>query len=218
MRVNPQARAGRQKPLLRREQRSGPQHQVNPAASTYLQWGSRAAHVTAKATITTRTSEIAGVEKSSGVLGAARSEGLVRDAGDPTAQPDSRQGRSYKPKAKASGVQRESEGAMVLKMGMEDNISGGKGPCFSQASGEGKREGMTETAQSKHPDGREPIDKVRRLQRKLYKVAKQQLERRFHALYDRIHRSDVLWEAWKRVRRNRGAAGDRKSTRLNSSH
>ncbi|MCA1701280.1 MAG: group II intron reverse transcriptase/maturase, partial [Actinobacteria bacterium] len=37
--------------------------------------------------------------------------------------------------------------------------------------------------------------------------AKRSPERRLHALYDRIHRSDVLWEAWRRVRGNRGAAG-----------
>jgi group II intron reverse transcriptase/maturase len=52
-----------------------------------------------------------------------------------------------------------------------------------------------------------PEDKVRELQRTLYVCAKQSRTRRFHALYDRIHRSDVLWEAWERVRRNRGAAG-----------
>src|SRR5581483_4279647 len=52
-----------------------------------------------------------------------------------------------------------------------------------------------------------PIDKVRQLQRKLYVCAKQSRTRRFHALYDRIHRSDVLWEAWRRVRSNGGAAG-----------
>ncbi|MCI0409914.1 MAG: group II intron reverse transcriptase/maturase, partial [Acidobacteria bacterium] len=66
---------------------------------------------------------------------------------------------------------------------------------------------MAETARSNHPGGLPPIDQVRRLQRKLWCAAKRQPERRFHALYDRIHRSDVLWEAWKRVRRNRGAAG-----------
>ena len=49
--------------------------------------------------------------------------------------------------------------------------------------------------------------KVRELQRRLWTVAKQQEDRRFHALYDRIHRGDVLWEAWERVRANRGAAG-----------
>jgi group II intron reverse transcriptase/maturase len=66
---------------------------------------------------------------------------------------------------------------------------------------------MTQTAGSNYPDGREPIDKVRKLQRKLYATAKQQSGRRFHALYNQIHRSDVLWQAWERVRRNRGAAG-----------
>jgi group II intron reverse transcriptase/maturase len=63
------------------------------------------------------------------------------------------------------------------------------------------------TARSNHPGGRESADKVRQLQRRLWKAAKQQLGRRFHALYDRIYRRDVLWEAWRRVKRNRGAAG-----------
>jgi group II intron reverse transcriptase/maturase len=66
---------------------------------------------------------------------------------------------------------------------------------------------MVRTAGPNHPGGLAPIDKVRRLQRKLYVAAKRQEKRRFHALYDRIHRSDVLWEAWHRVRRNKGAAG-----------
>jgi retron-type reverse transcriptase len=52
-----------------------------------------------------------------------------------------------------------------------------------------------------------PIDKARELQRRLYVAAKRSSTRRFHALYDRIWRSDVLREAWKRVRSNRGAAG-----------
>jgi group II intron reverse transcriptase/maturase len=51
------------------------------------------------------------------------------------------------------------------------------------------------------------VDKVRELQRKLWMCAKQSKTRRFHALYDRIYRSDVLWEAWRRVRSNGGAAG-----------
>jgi RNA-directed DNA polymerase len=52
-----------------------------------------------------------------------------------------------------------------------------------------------------------PKEKVRELERQLYVCAKQSKTGRFHALYDRIYRSDVLWEAWKRVRINRGAAG-----------
>lgn len=52
-----------------------------------------------------------------------------------------------------------------------------------------------------------PNEKVRQLQRQLYVCAKQSKTRRFHALYDRIYRRDVLWEAWRRVRSNGGAAG-----------
>jgi len=66
---------------------------------------------------------------------------------------------------------------------------------------------MTGTARSNNPGGTSPIDNVRRLQRKLWAAAKQSPERRFHALFDRVHRGDVLMEAWKRVRANRGAAG-----------
>ena len=47
-----------------------------------------------------------------------------------------------------------------------------------------------------------PVDKSRKLQRKLYLAAKRSRNRRFHALYDRIFRPDVLWRAWEEVRRN----------------
>ena len=51
------------------------------------------------------------------------------------------------------------------------------------------------------------IDNVERLQRRLGAAAKRDEGRRFHALYDRIWRRDVLEKAWDRVKRNKGAAG-----------
>ena len=53
-------------------------------------------------------------------------------------------------------------------------------------------------------DGR---DRVRALQRVLYRSAKQDPERRFHALFDKVARSDVMWRAWNDVRANKGAPG-----------
>ena len=50
-------------------------------------------------------------------------------------------------------------------------------------------------------------DKVRELQRTLYRAAKADPGRRFHALYDKVYRRDVLERAWESVRANRGAAG-----------
>jgi len=57
-----------------------------------------------------------------------------------------------------------------------------------------------------------PQEKVRVLQRKLYCAAKAAPQRKFGILYDKVHRRDVLDEAWRRVRRNRGSAGVDKQT------
>lgn len=130
-------------------------------------------------------------------------------------QPLSGQARSYKPKAKSRRAQRESEGIVVLDGGAQaaptkavrHNAAGGKGPCGGHAEIAGKREGMAGETGPNDPVDLESSDKVRQLQRQLWAAAKRAPGRRFHALYGQMCRSDVLHEAWKRVRRNKGAAG-----------
>ena len=51
------------------------------------------------------------------------------------------------------------------------------------------------------------MDRVRALQHALYRAAKADPGRRFHALSDKVCRRDVLDRAWEDVRRNSGAAG-----------
>lgn len=116
--------------------------------------------------------------------------------------------RSYKPVVKASGGQRESDGVVVPGR-VQFARSPGKDPDFGHAGDVGKREGMPGTAPAIYPQSQKYLTpvKVRRLQNRLWAAAKQSSGRRFHALYDRIYRSDVLWVAWERVRANRGAAG-----------
>lgn len=50
-------------------------------------------------------------------------------------------------------------------------------------------------------------EKVRGLRETLYRAAKADEKRRFHALYDKVYRRDVMERAWEEVRRNRGASG-----------
>ncbi len=119
---------------------------------------------------------------------------------------------------KALGGQRESDGVVVPLIGVQHNAPGGKGPNFDHAREAGKREGMAGVSRPNSP-GKSPLAvadegplvvspvKVQQLQRALWAAAKQSSGRRFHALYDRVCRGDVLWEAWERVRANRGAAG-----------
>jgi len=188
------------------ERAHGPQHEVKPAASTDLQSGSRAAHITAKA-----TSGAGQVPEPAsglgGVGGAARGQGDARNTRDPSARPESGQARPYKPKAKSGRAQRESEGIVVPGIAVQNTAAGGKGPWGGCVVGAGKREGMAAKSGPNDPGGRRPREKVRQLQRRLWAAAKRSTGRRFHALYDHIHRSDVLWEAWKRVRAKKGAAG-----------
>lgn len=54
---------------------------------------------------------------------------------------------------------------------------------------------------------RTPEEKVRQLQDKLHASAKQDKQRRFHQLYDKVASSWFLWVAWQRVRGNKGAPG-----------
>lgn len=65
---------------------------------------------------------------------------------------------------------------------------------------------MSATAKSTSRAGDGP-DTVRALQRALYRSAKQDGERRFHSLYDKCFRGDVLRRAWVDVRSNNGAPG-----------
>jgi group II intron reverse transcriptase/maturase len=60
--------------------------------------------------------------------------------------------------------------------------------------------------------GSAPADPVRALQHTLYRAAKADPGRRFHTLWDKIYRRDVLWRAWVSVFRNGGAPGIDKTT------
>ena len=82
---------------------------------------------------------------------------------------------------------------------MPGNAGGGKEPWFESDAERGK--GMT-TGESLPGS-----EKVRKLQTVLHAKAKEEPDRRFHALIDKVWREDLLMEAWRRVRRNGGAAG-----------
>ncbi len=140
-------------------------------------------------------------------------EGSTRNTGDPSALPESGQGAPYKPSVKSAAAQRESEGSIVPLIPVEQNAGGGKGPHFDHGGSGATREGMSgHQSRSNPPIVRSDGAKARHLQRRLWAAAKRSPERRFHALYDRIYRDDVLWMAWERVRANRGAAGVDKQT------
>jgi group II intron reverse transcriptase/maturase len=96
---------------------------------------------------------------------------------------------------------------------LRDNRREGRAATFIERTKQGKAAGLppqgkaqprTRQAKRKAPAR---LDQARKLQRTLYRVAKQQPERRFTLLYDKVCRQDILQEAWKRVKSRKGAAG-----------
>jgi len=96
---------------------------------------------------------------------------------------------------------------------LRENRREGRAATFIRRRKQGKAAGLP--PQGKAQPRRKPAERkapvrlnnARKLQRTLYRVAKQQPERRFTLLYDKVCRRDILQEAWQRVKFNKGAAG-----------
>lgn len=194
--------AQRQEPGSTGEQAHGPQpSEVNVAASSDRQPKGvrerRAGHATAKATDSDldpkRSLALSGVQT------AARAQGSMRNARGPTRSSTSEEVKPIS--AEREGATRR-EGVRGGRSSDEaaDNAVERRAPASVAPGGKDVRGHGAKAPNS-------PGEKARQLQRRLYVAAKQCRTRRFHALYDRIFRRDVLEEAWDRVRRNGGAAG-----------
>lgn len=188
------------------QQRVATRVNTEQASSNYQPKGERsgrANHVVAKATDRTPCGRREGLD-ASGVLVATRCEGWMRNTGDPTRQPKSGEDQADKGQTETAGSREGVRGARsTVEAG--DKPAEGRSPASGEAVVGGKREGMVGRPNN-------PSEKVRELQRKLWACAKRNKARRFHALFDRVTRDDILVEAWERVRANGGAAGvDRKT-------
>lgn len=96
---------------------------------------------------------------------------------------------------------------------LRENRREGRAATFIKRTKQGKAAGLPPQGNALSRPNRAKrkaparLDNARKLQRTLYRVAKQQPERRFTLLYDKVCRQDILREAWQRVKSNKGAAG-----------
>jgi RNA-directed DNA polymerase len=88
-------------------------------------------------------------------------------------------------------------GVVVMKLG---NASGAKAPCCDANAQSGKSPGIGASLST-------PLDSVQILRSKLQAKAKSEAAYRFYSLWDKVCREDVLYDAYRKCRANRGAPG-----------
>jgi len=137
------------------------------------------------------------------VLGVARCEGLTtpgREASWGACWPQAT--AQYKGNRSLGGPYEESAGPIVPFEGMgQHNPPRGEEALLQLKEFDAVEEVLIAIM------ARNKTDKVRQLQRTLYRKAKQGKEVKFYTLYDKVYREDVLWEAWRQVKTNKGAPG-----------
>src|SRR6185437_16052237 len=146
-----------------------------------------------------------------GVRGAERSDGGGGNWGGPPRPGGCGEHRSEAPYnrwvAGKSVVCREGVGGgrSTGRAVGQHNRGDGKGRCFVRARVGSP--GLVSAVSARSTLAAVRGDRVRGLQHVLYRAAKADPDRRFHALFDKGSRRDVVQRAWEQVRRNRGAAG-----------
>lgn len=99
----------------------------------------------------------------------------------------------------AAGQARSPRGSSY-RLDRPGNSARGKEPCCSPWCSKecGRSDCLTAT---------NGAAQVRTLPSALYRTAKQDKQKRFYRLYDKVWRADVLWEAWRQGKANKGAPG-----------
>jgi RNA-directed DNA polymerase len=116
--------------------------------------------------------------------------------------------RAYNRRSREVARGREAVGAGRSSADRRDNTTRRERRArASSMHGKDERDSVSADFKARSVSRATGVDRVRALQRVLYRCAKQDRDRRFHALFDKVARSDVLLRAWGEVRANRGAAG-----------
>jgi hypothetical protein len=147
-------------------------------------------------------SGVGGVERSEGCRGNWRGPRWPRACGVREAVP------AYNRRGREGAGGHQGVGGVVVPLDGRDNTTRPEGRAPTSSTRDASRRGSVSARMRARSTAKaDGLDRSRALQRVLYRSAKQQPHRRFHALFDKVARGDILERAWEEVRSNRGAPG-----------